>query len=190
MFDHADELLRIGRAPDNDVVVSELSVSRYHAEIRRSGYRVAVVDLGSANGTKVNGVKIAGAHEITPPTEVMVGQARLMIRTEADTEGGVPNLVVARGDETAIVATIRMAPVAPPVLGLAPDSPPLSAREEEVIRCVAGGMTDKQIARQLGISEKTVHSHLERIAVKTSLRRRADLTRLALGLGLAAISPG
>lgn len=190
MFDNADEVLRIGRAPDNDIVVSELSVSRYHAELRRSGYRVALVDLGSANGTTVNGTRISGAVELTPPADVLVGQARLSVRTEPDPAGGPPVLVIARGDETAIVATIRMAPVAPPILGLAPDAPPLSAREQDVVRCVAGGMTDKQIARQLGISEKTVHSHLERIAAKTGLRRRADLTRMALGLGLTAIQPG
>jgi pSer/pThr/pTyr-binding forkhead associated (FHA) protein len=59
--------LRIGRGPDNDVVVSDLSVSRHHAELRSVGAgRYEIVDLGSHNGTYVNGAKILTA----PITEV------------------------------------------------------------------------------------------------------------------------
>lgn len=51
--------LRIGRSPDNDVVVPDLVVSRYHAELRTTGPgRAEIVDLGSHNGTYVNGVRV------------------------------------------------------------------------------------------------------------------------------------
>src|SRR5215831_6157697 len=55
------KVLRIGRAPDNDIVVSDLSVSRHHAELRRtaSGYQIA--DLDSHNGTFVNGQQVGSA---------------------------------------------------------------------------------------------------------------------------------
>jgi ABC-type multidrug transport system ATPase subunit/ABC-type transport system involved in multi-copper enzyme maturation permease subunit len=55
------KVLRIGRAPDNDIVISDLSVSRNHAELRRtaSGYQIA--DLDSHNGTFVNGQQIGSA---------------------------------------------------------------------------------------------------------------------------------
>ena len=51
--------LRIGRAPDNDLVLDDLLVSRYHAELRKQpdgGLEIA--DLGSQNGTYVNGRRI------------------------------------------------------------------------------------------------------------------------------------
>ncbi|MGH3187595.1 MAG: response regulator transcription factor [Streptosporangiaceae bacterium] len=61
----------------------------------------------------------------------------------------------------------------------------LSARERELVALVAQGQTDAQIAGRLFISISTVRSHLDRIRDKTSCRRRADLTRLALQAGLA-----
>jgi DNA-binding CsgD family transcriptional regulator len=60
----------------------------------------------------------------------------------------------------------------------------LSARERELVTLVAQGQTDAQIAGQLYISVRTVRSHLDRIRDKTGHRRRADLTRLALQVGL------
>ncbi len=50
--------IAIGRAPENNVVLSDLLVSRRHAQLRRSGNQWELVDLGSANGTYVNGVRI------------------------------------------------------------------------------------------------------------------------------------
>ena len=52
---------RIGRVPDNDIVVPHVSVSRHHAELRTTpgGYRI--VDLGSHNGTFVNEQRVSAA---------------------------------------------------------------------------------------------------------------------------------
>jgi predicted ATPase/DNA-binding CsgD family transcriptional regulator len=60
----------------------------------------------------------------------------------------------------------------------------LSPREQELMTLVARGNTDTQIASQLFISVRTVRSHLDRIRDKTGCRRRVDLTRMALQVGL------
>src|SRR5206468_413910 len=48
-------VMRIGRALENELVVSDLQVSRNHAEFRSTGGRFEIHDLGSHNGTYVNG---------------------------------------------------------------------------------------------------------------------------------------
>ena len=58
--------------------------------------------------------------------------------------------------------------------------PLLGDREHEILRLVAGGATDKEIAETLYISPRTVQNHLTRIREKTGLRRRAELTRWAM----------
>jgi hypothetical protein len=60
----------IGRLPECDVVLADPNVSRRHAEVRRAGTGFVVVDLGSTNGTKVNGAgvkerRLADGDEIT-----------------------------------------------------------------------------------------------------------------------------
>jgi ABC-type multidrug transport system ATPase subunit len=69
------KVMRIGRTPDNDLVISDLSVSRKHAELRRSpAGRYQIVDLGSHNGTYVNGVRVDQA-EISEDDIIGIGHA-------------------------------------------------------------------------------------------------------------------
>jgi ABC transport system ATP-binding/permease protein len=69
------ELLRIGRAPDNDLVVSDLSVSRRHAVLRKShSGRYEIFDLDSYNGTYVNGAREQQA-EISEEDIIGIGHA-------------------------------------------------------------------------------------------------------------------
>ncbi len=62
----------LGRWDDNDVVVDDRWVSRHHARIRREGERYVVEDLGSKNGTFVNGQRIAGPTELADGDVVQV----------------------------------------------------------------------------------------------------------------------
>ncbi len=60
----------------------------------------------------------------------------------------------------------------------------LSDREREVLRQVARGYTNQQIADEIGLSVKTVESYRSRLMKKLGLKERADLVRLAMELGL------
>jgi two-component system, NarL family, response regulator NreC len=62
----------------------------------------------------------------------------------------------------------------------------LSAREAEVLRLIAYGFTNREIAGRLRLSIKTVETFRARICEKLGLRSRADLVRHALRMGLVA----
>jgi DNA-binding NarL/FixJ family response regulator len=61
----------------------------------------------------------------------------------------------------------------------------LSPREEDVVRCVALGLRNAEVARQLAISEETVKTHLNRIFKKLGVRDRMELALYAARHGLA-----
>jgi ATP/maltotriose-dependent transcriptional regulator MalT len=64
------------------------------------------------------------------------------------------------------------------------DSPVLSARESEVLRLVAEGLSNKQIAGRLTLSEHTVHRHVANILVKLRLSSRTAAAAYAVKHGL------
>lgn len=55
------DVLTIGRASDCEVTVPERPVSRYHARVYRQGERFIIEDLGSKNGTQLNGAPLHGS---------------------------------------------------------------------------------------------------------------------------------
>ena len=67
----ADETT-IGRWPDNDVVIADRWISRHHALITRRGLRYVVKDLGSKNGTFVNGQRLTGPQELEDGDRIQV----------------------------------------------------------------------------------------------------------------------
>jgi hypothetical protein len=57
-FTLTESIITIGRHPDSNLVLADPNVSRNHAEIRPQGDRYVIVDLGSTNGSRVNGVRV------------------------------------------------------------------------------------------------------------------------------------
>lgn len=68
--------LTLGRSHECDCVVPEPSVSRRHAELRRDDERWFLRDLGSRNGTRVNGLRVLEETEVRPGDQVSLGEAR------------------------------------------------------------------------------------------------------------------
>jgi hypothetical protein len=66
----------VGRLPECDITVVDPNVSRQHAQIRSRGDGFVVVDLGSTNGTRVNGVRVS-ERELHDGDELGFGNVRL-----------------------------------------------------------------------------------------------------------------
>jgi two-component system, NarL family, response regulator LiaR len=72
----------------------------------------------------------------------------------------------------------------------APESPEeLTEREIEVLRLLAQGQSNKQIARNLQIGEKTVKTHVSNILGKLGVQSRTQATLYAIRIGLVSASP-
>ena len=75
-FPLTDSIITVGRHPDSNLVLADPNVSRHHAEIRPKGDRFAVVDLGSTNGTRVNGVRV-DSQILNEGDEIAFGNTRM-----------------------------------------------------------------------------------------------------------------
>jgi phage tail-like protein len=111
-------VITIGRAPDNTLSLSDLLISRRHAEIRVQDGTPVLVDVGSSNGTRIDGERILPnqPYPITTGTIVQVGSYTITYQPE----GGVQQ---ENGDQPAIQQTAPLAIVAatpPPPNGHAP----------------------------------------------------------------------
>lgn len=71
--------LTLGRHESNDIVLDDPRVSRRHARLEVQGDRILVTDLGSANGTRVNGRRIEDAHFVQPGDVLQLGESRLRL---------------------------------------------------------------------------------------------------------------
>ena len=72
----------LGRSRDCEVVVDDPNVSRRHAEVRPSGGRWTVRDLGSTNGIKINGRRVEGAQSLHAGDTIEMGTSRLTFELE------------------------------------------------------------------------------------------------------------
>ena len=87
--------LRIGRMRENDVVIDNLSVSRFHARLQLAGGHVFLEDNGSENGCFVNDQRVRGRLELRPGDVIGIGKHQLRVRSALE------------GETTAAAATRR-----------------------------------------------------------------------------------
>lgn len=96
-FDTAYELpegiTQVGRADENDIVLSGDLVSRKHCRIHVSGEGVRFEDLGSRNGTKLNGEAVQGTLELQSGDVVGIGENSLALRKLRSSEAAATEMV-------------------------------------------------------------------------------------------------
>lgn len=146
----------IGRSEKADLTLTDDGISRRHAKIAISEDGVVnLIDLDSTNGTFVNGARID-----------------MVILREGDR--------VQIGPE----ATVQFVYKSREALAPTAEEVPLSKRELEVARLVAEGLTSQEVATELGISPRTVTTHLSNIYDRLGLPGRAALARYVVQRGL------
>jgi SARP family transcriptional regulator, regulator of embCAB operon len=72
---------RIGRNSDNDIVLSDVKVSRHHAVITASGTAFVITDLGSVNGVRVRGTRIDPSAELFDGDRIRIGDQEFTFET-------------------------------------------------------------------------------------------------------------
>ncbi|WP_437834244.1 sigma 54-interacting transcriptional regulator [Sorangium sp. So ce1153] len=82
-----DGVLILGRSDEADVRIDTTAVSRRHAKLIASGGEIGITDLGSHNGTLVNGERIEGSRALGSGDVVTIGDATLILRRELPSRG-------------------------------------------------------------------------------------------------------
>jgi pSer/pThr/pTyr-binding forkhead associated (FHA) protein len=167
----------IGAAAGNDVVVDfDRTVSRLHASLERFAGGWCVRDLGSRNGTFVNGVRVLGDRALCPGDEVRLGATTFVFG--CDDPAGAPLTEVAG---VRPVLTVRehdvLVALCAPVLSGEAFTEPASIRD---------------IAAALVVTEAAVKQHLGKLYEKFALpsgdqRRRVSLANEAIRRGVVSL---
>lgn len=177
------------------VVCGEASTGREAVTLAQELHpAVAVLDIGMA---ELNGIE-AAAHirRHCPDTEVLIltlqdSEPQVQAAFAAGAKGFILKTDASRLLIEAIEALLRHEPflsgkIAGQVLNgfLSPDTRPLSnrltVREREIVQLLAEAKTNKEVARILGVSVKTVDAHRSNIMRKLNLHSVAELVRFAI----------
>jgi len=172
------DLLTIGRAPSNELAVDSKKVSRLHAVLERFASGWSIRDLGSTNGTTVNGTPLRQAQILHDGDTIVIGPVRLVFRAPAEHP-----------------STQTVTAVPPPA------APELTRRERDVIDALCRPFVDgaepfpeppsvRRLASALSLSESAVKKHLTKLYDKFDLhandeRRRSHLAGEAVRRGAA-----
>lgn len=89
VHDLGEDRVTVGRLPDNDLQIEDDSVSSHHAEITFDGTSHQLSDLGSTNGTFVNGKQTSGA-TLNAGDQVRFGQIDCTLEGDAPVAGSEP----------------------------------------------------------------------------------------------------
>ncbi|HKV40135.1 MAG TPA: SpoIIE family protein phosphatase [Blastocatellia bacterium] len=74
--------LTIGRSSRNEICIGDPFASRLHAEVRQEGEHFMLADMGSANGTYLNGQKVSGQVRLQPEDRIRIGETEILFQSE------------------------------------------------------------------------------------------------------------
>jgi DNA-binding CsgD family transcriptional regulator len=171
-----EDRVSIGSQASNDIVLTDTTVSRLHAVIEPYAGGWTVRDLGSRNGTFVNGERVLAERAMHTGDEVRIGGARIVLRSTDP----------ARGSATATAET----------------APSLTPREREILVELCRPLlsedlftepaTVRAIAERLVVTDGAVKHHLGNLYGKFGVldieRRRTRLANEAIRRGAVSIA--
>jgi predicted component of type VI protein secretion system len=117
--------ISIGREASNDIAINDGEISRKHAKMTLHGTTYLIQDLGSTNGTSINGQRITGSQVLNPGDTVSFGENIVMLY-EATLDPNATIIASAQSPKTVIPVqkpTPISAPVPPTVPAPAPARP-------------------------------------------------------------------
>jgi hypothetical protein len=155
-----DATATVGRMATNTVAIQDPMVSSFHAVFERYPTGWCVRDVGSSNGTFVNGDRVVGERHVRPGDEIRLGGTRLVFRGEAEGAGSTVTAAappsITRRERDVLVALCR------PLLGGSAFNRPA---------------TIKEIAAELVVSDAAVKAHLSNLYDKFGLHERGGESR-------------
>lgn len=176
--DLASERVTVGKGDENGIVVEDdPTVSRLHAVLERFAAGWCVNDLGSSNGTFLNGERIWAPQRLRHGDEVRVGRTRLLFRNSSD-----------------VGRTVTEAEA---------EAPTLTPREHDVLAVLCRPLLDRdlftepssirEIAADLVVSEAAIKQHLANLYTKFDVEegvsnRRSRLANEALRRGAVTLA--
>lgn len=132
------ERTTLGRRPYNDIVIDNLAVSGEHAVIHMTGQEVEIEDLGSTNGTYVNG-KAVKRNDLRNGDTIEVGKYKIRFMHEADGQNFEKTMIFKPGMVPPMGTASRPAPLAG-----TPPAAPVTA----VIRVMSGAAAGREVSLQ------------------------------------------
>ena len=129
--------LRIGRTPDNDIVIDNLAVSRLHALVEEEKGEYFVKDCDSLNGTEVNGARIE-RRRLQDGDEISIAKHTIVFRIPSGHAMVEPESTAAGFDQTMIFSksSLTPAPVAAAPAPSRPTATPAGTRERTLTSAV------------------------------------------------------
>jgi pSer/pThr/pTyr-binding forkhead associated (FHA) protein len=172
--------IEIGREASTGLSIDDEQASRRHTRVTAEGDHALVEDLGSTNGTYLNGQPIEGQRTLRPGDRLRVGLTIFELRTAADVQRQ-PSAVIPVPQVTKLSGDVLEPVAGAPAEAGAPSTPPAFAREETPPGFVPAEVAGDEEARE-------DYAAVARL-LDSSVKRQTRIATFALlsGAGLAVI---